>query len=93
MRATKTTAYYISPIEIGVLWAKITYVKSHLKALGFLSPNIYEIDLSNEVLNIDFDPGAAKILKVKVGGRKKYLPSQPCTEAQTPKKKSKVKIF
>ena len=27
--------YYISPIEIGVLWAKITYVKSHLKVLDF----------------------------------------------------------
>ena len=61
MRATKTAAYYINPIEIGVLWAKITYVKSHLKALGFLSPNRYEIDLSNEVLNIDFGQGAAKI--------------------------------
>ena len=35
MRATKTAAYYISPIEIGVLWAKITYIKIHSKALGF----------------------------------------------------------
>ena len=35
MRAPKTATYYISPIEIGLLWAKITYVKSHLKALGF----------------------------------------------------------
>ena len=35
MRAPKTAAYYISPIEIGLLWAKITYVKSHSKALGF----------------------------------------------------------
>ena len=33
--ATKTTAYYISPIEIGVFWAKITCIKSHSKALGF----------------------------------------------------------
>ena len=73
MRATQTAAYYISPIEIGVLWAKISYVKSHLKALGFLSPNRYEIDLSNEVLNIDFGQGAAKIPKVKVGVREKYL--------------------
>ena len=32
---TKTAAYYISPIEIGLLWAKITYVKSRSKALGF----------------------------------------------------------
>ena len=35
MRPTKTAAYYISPIEIGVFWAKITYVKSLSKALGF----------------------------------------------------------
>ena len=35
MRPFKTAAYYISPIEIGVLWAKITYVKSLSKALGF----------------------------------------------------------
>ena len=53
----------------------ITYPKSHLKAL-FLSPNRYEIDLSNEVLNIDFGQEAAKISEVKVGVRKKYLPTQ-----------------
>ena len=35
MQALKTTAYYISPIEIGLLWAKITYLKSHSKALAF----------------------------------------------------------
>ena len=35
MRATKNAAYCIIPIEIGVLWAKITYIKSHLKDLGF----------------------------------------------------------
>ena len=35
MRATKTVAYSISPTEIGVLWAKITYVKSHWKTLSF----------------------------------------------------------
>ena len=33
------------------------------------------MDLSNEVLNIDFDQGAAKILEVKVGVREKYLPN------------------
>ena len=27
--------YYISPIEIGLLWAKITYLKTHSNALGF----------------------------------------------------------
>ena len=35
MHPTKTAAYYISPIEIGVLWAKNTYAKSHSKALSF----------------------------------------------------------
>ena len=37
------------------------------KNLGLWSPNKYEIDLSNEVLNIDFGQGAAKIPEVKVG--------------------------
>ena len=31
------------------------------------------LDLSNEVLYIDFGQGATKISEVKVGGRKKYL--------------------
>ena len=44
------------------------------KSLGLCPPNKYEVDLSNEVLNIDFGQGAAKISEVKVGGRKKYLP-------------------
>ena len=73
MRATKTVAYSISPTEIGVLWAKITYVKS-FKNFWLWPPNRYEIDLSNEVLNIDFDQEVAKIPEVKVGLQKKYLP-------------------
>ena len=39
--------------------------------LGLLALNKYEIDLSNEVLNIDFGKGAAKISDFKVGGQKK----------------------
>ena len=31
-------------------------------------PTRYEIDLTNEVLNIYFDQGAAKISEVKFGG-------------------------
>ena len=56
-----------------------------LKSLGLCSPNIYEIGLSNEVLNIDFGQEAANILEVKVGGRKKYLPTRltPAVLAQT----------
>ena len=27
--------YYISPIEIGVFWGKITYLKSHSKSLNY----------------------------------------------------------
>ena len=48
-----------------------------LHGLRFLAPNKYEIDLLNEALNIDFGPEAAKISKVKFGGRKKYLSTQP----------------
>ena len=43
------------------------------KSLGLYSPNRYEIDLSNEVLNIDFGQGAAKISELKFGGRNKHL--------------------
>ena len=38
------------------------------KSLGLWSPNRYEVDLSCEVLNIDFSQGNAKISEVKVGG-------------------------
>ena len=38
--------------------------------LELLSPYRYEIDLSNEVLNIDIGQGAAKISEVKVVGQK-----------------------
>ena len=38
----------------------ITYLKSHLKALGFNLLKDEKIDLSNEVLNNDFGQGAAK---------------------------------
>ena len=35
---------------------------------GLMAPNRYEVDLSNEILNIDFGQGAVKISEVKVGG-------------------------
>ena len=48
MRAPKTAAYYISPIEIGLIWAKITYLKSHSKALDFsLQQVIYFFQMRN----------------------------------------------
>ena len=30
-----STSYYISPIEIGLVWVKITYLKIHSKSLNF----------------------------------------------------------
>ena len=39
-------------------------------AFGLPAPNRYEVDLSNEVLNIDFGQGASKISEVKVGLQK-----------------------
>ena len=41
-----TYPYYISPIEIGILSAKITYLKSHSITLGFCLQTDM-IDLSN----------------------------------------------
>jgi len=38
-----------------------------------LAPNKYIQDLSNEILTIHFGQGAAKILEVKVGGKKKSV--------------------
>ena len=73
--------YYISPIEIVLLWAKIPLKSFH--GLDFLAPNRYVIDLSNEVLIIDFGQGAAKILEVKVGGRKKYCRLGPAQNRRT----------
>ena len=35
------------------------------RCFGFLAPRRYVMDLSNEVLNIDFGQGAAKTLEVK----------------------------
>ena len=68
---------YINPIEIGLYWAKIKYLKSPFKSLGLWSPNRYETDLLNEVLNIDFSQGTADISKVKDGGRKKIYQFDP----------------
>ena len=38
-----------------------------------MSPNRHEVDLLNEVLNIDFDWGAAKISEIKAGNQKKNI--------------------
>ena len=58
------------------------YTFSHLyiplksfHGLRLLGLSRYEIDLSNEAVNIDFNQGAAKISKVKAGGRKKIADS------------------
>ena len=50
---------------------KTSLQSQNFNSIGLWSPNRYEMDLSNEALNIDFDQGAAKISVVKVGGRKK----------------------
>ena len=55
------------------------------QGLGLLAPIIYEVDLSNEVLNIHFGQGTAKISEVKVRGRKKIADwARFETEACTP---------
>ena len=46
-----------------------TYTHLSLKSLELWPPNKHEVDLSIEVLNIDFGQGTAKISEVKVGVR------------------------
>ena len=43
---------------------KTSLQSQNFNSIGLWSPNRYEIDLSNEALNIDFDQGAAKISEV-----------------------------
>ena len=50
-------------------WPKLS--KTFDYVLGYLAPNMYELDLSNEVLSALVGEEAAKISEVKVGGRKK----------------------
>ena len=55
--------------------------------------NICSVDLSNEVLNIDFGQGAAKISEVKVGSQKKYLPTWPGLNQSTRGRPSRPIFF
>ena len=45
----------------------VTLSQDFIKSLELWSLNRYEMDLSNEILNIDFDQGATKISEVKFG--------------------------
>ena len=63
------------------------------KSFGLLSPKRYEIDPSNEVINIAFGQGAAKISEHKVGGQKKYLLTQPDPGALVSKMAKLADIF
>jgi len=68
--------FYISPIELWLLWAKITYLRNSSKSLGKMS--LYEIDLSNEVLKIYSCQWIAKISEVKFGDQTKICwPGRP----------------
>ena len=46
---------------------KTSLQSQNFNSIGLWSPNRYEIDLSNEVLNTNFGQGAAKVPEVKVG--------------------------
>ena len=69
------------PYVNGVSLSQEYIPQKSCQGLGLLAPNRYVIDLSNEVLNIDFDQGAAKKSKVKVEGQKKNLPTWPAPGA------------
>ena len=67
--------YYICAIEIGLLWAKIIYLKSHAMALDFWleTDMFYIFQMMYQTLNL---LRGCKISEVKLG-RKIYLPVQP----------------
>ena len=52
------------------------------KSLGLWSPNRYELDLLNEVLNIDFGQEGAKVSEVNVGGQNDHPGSNSCARGQ-----------
>ena len=52
-----------------------------------------QIDLSNEVLNINFGQGAAKISEVKVGGQKKISADSARFEPMRPGPAESADIF
>ena len=56
--------------KIGVLWAKITYLKSAAMLFFKQYPNRYCLGLSNELLFITIAQEAAKLWPFKVGGPK-----------------------
>ena len=51
------------------------------------------MDLSNEVLNIDFGQGAAKISEVKVGGKKKKICRSARLEPEHPELAALADVF
>ena len=54
---------------MGLLLAKIIYLKSHNMTLGFwFQTDMNQIFQMKYILNIDFDQGAVKISKVKLTG-------------------------
>ena len=59
--------------NLQILWTRHEWIKNlgFFSSRGLLAPNRYLLDLSNELLNIDFGERAAKLSEVKVGGWKK----------------------
>ena len=66
--------YYISPIEMRLLWMEIKYVKSVARVLDRIWVNKGGLDLSKKVLWDSVGQRAAVLQAVKVGGQKKILP-------------------
>ena len=77
IRAPKTAAYYISPIEIGVFWLGIKCLKSATKLLNRVSVGRGGLDLYKEVLWVSVCQRAAELPAGKVGGLKKNSATRP----------------
>ena len=77
LRAPKTAAYYISPIEIGVCWLEIKCLKSATRLLNRVCVGRWGLDLSKEVLWVSVGQRAAKLPAGKVGSLKRNSATWP----------------
>ena len=77
LRAPKTAAYYICPIEIGVFWLEMKCLKSAARLLNRVCVGRQGLDLSKEVLWVSVRQKAAKLPAGKVGGLKKNSAMRP----------------
>ena len=93
IRAPKTAAYYISPIEIGVFWLEMKCLKSATRLLNRVCVGRRGLDLSKEVLWVSVCQRAAELPAGKVGGLKKNTATRPDSRLTHPRRAAWKNFF